>query len=136
MIVTDKDKVENADVTVAYYKGKPVDVTGVGIRWLSKAGTDESGNPQYGLRLFTVDPGAEIPTHDHQYSQTIYVMSGKFECWASDSDTGDRTDVKVCGPGDVIYVPGMEPHGMRNVSTEDSGTFLCCIGTLCGEGSL
>jgi quercetin dioxygenase-like cupin family protein len=136
VIVTDKEKVEEVDVGTAYCKGKPVDVTGVGIRWLSKAGQDEAGNPQYGLRLFSVEPGAEIPTHDHQYSQTIYVMSGKFECWTSDPETGLHTDTKICGPGDVIYVPGLEPHGMRNLGTEEAGTFLCCICSVQGEESL
>ncbi len=31
------------------------------------------------------------------------------------------------GPGDSIYVPSMEPHGMRNISENEPGTFLCCI---------
>ena len=33
----------------------------------------------------------------------------------------------ICGPGDSIYIPSMEPHGMKNASKTEPGTFLCCI---------
>ena len=29
--------------------------------------------------------------------------------------------------GDAIYLPSMEPHGMRNISDTEPATFLCCI---------
>lgn len=35
------------------YKGKMNDVTGINVRWLSKFGVDDMGQPEYGLRLFT-----------------------------------------------------------------------------------
>jgi hypothetical protein len=33
----------------------------------------------------------------------------------------------VCGSGDFIYVPSLEPHGMKNISDTEPATFLCCI---------
>jgi uncharacterized RmlC-like cupin family protein len=31
------------------------------------------------------------------------------------------------GPNDLIYVPSMEPHSMKNLSDKEPATFLCCI---------
>jgi len=33
----------------------------------------------------------------------------------------------VSGPGDFIYIPSLEPHGMKNISDTETATFLCCI---------
>ena len=33
---------------------------------------------------------------------------------------------KICGPGTSIYIPSLEPHGMKN-TTDEPATFLCCI---------
>lgn len=109
------------------YKGKMYDVKGVSVRWLSKSGEDDSGQPEYGLRHFTVEPGGEIPTHNHFYLQTMYILTGRFECWLFDRETDELIEQWTCGPGDVVYVPSMEPHGMRNLSDTDAATFLCCI---------
>ena len=108
------------------FKGKMRDVTGTGVRWLSSCGDDGSGSPEYGLRCFTIQPGGEIPIHNHFYHQTMYILSGRAECWQFDMETGEIVFKKVTGPGDFIYVPTMEPHGMKNIGDEPL-TFLCCI---------
>ena len=121
-----KDAQENK-VEEAGYKGKMNKVTGITMRWLSKRGHDEMGSPEYGLRFFKAEPKGEIPIHHHFFTQTIYVLTGQFECWSFDIETNELIEKKVCGPGDVIYTPGMEPHGMRNLSDTEEATFLCCI---------
>jgi len=108
------------------YKGKMNDVIGTSIRWLSQHGDDGHGYPEYGLRFFTIQPGGQIPIHNHFYHQTMYILSGEFECWSFDSETDERIKTKICGPGTSIYIPSMEPHGMKNTSDEPA-TFLCCI---------
>ena len=55
--------VEGIKVQQIGYKGENREVKGVTIRWLSKSGQDENGQPEYGLRHFTVEPGGEIPAH-------------------------------------------------------------------------
>ena len=70
------------------YRGKMYEVKGISVRWLSKCGDDGHGNPEYGLRLFTAQPGGEIPIHNHFYHQTMYITEGEFECYAYDA--GDR----------------------------------------------
>ena len=109
------------------YRGKMLPVKGISVRWLSKTGDDGNGYPEYGLRLFTAQPGGEIPIHNHFYHQTMYILSGQFECWSFDPETDTLKDKKLCGPGSSIYIPSMEPHGMKNVSDTEPATFLCCI---------
>jgi len=102
------------------------DVVGTSVRWLSKHGDDGNGYPEYGLRFFTIQPGGYIPIHNHFYHQTMYILSGEFECYAYDADTGKVVEAKICGAGTSIYIPSMEAHGMKNTAAEPS-TFLCCI---------
>ncbi|MCB2226224.1 MAG: cupin domain-containing protein [Desulfarculaceae bacterium] len=108
------------------YRGKMYEVKGISVRWLSKCGDDGHGNPEYGLRLFTAQPGGEIPIHNHFYHQTMYITEGEFECYAYDPESDELTETKLCGPGSSIYIPSLEPHGMKNVS-DGQGRFLCCI---------
>ena len=108
------------------FKGEQREVKGTSIRWLSKHGDDGTGYPEYGLRYFTIEPGGEIPIHNHFYHQTMYILQGQFECWQFDFESEEVIHSKVTGPGDFIYVPSLEVHGMRNVGQEP-GSFLCCI---------
>lgn len=108
------------------YKGEKLDVLGTSIRWLSKHGDDGHGYPEYGLRFFTIEPGGQIPIHNHYYHQTMYILSGEFECWEFDPETDTLKKKVVCGPGTSIYIPSMQPHGMKNIS-DGPATFLCCI---------
>jgi len=107
------------------YKGKPLEVKDVWIRWLSQAGPEDS--PEYGLRFFTVGPGGYIPIHNHFYVQTMYILSGRMEVTSHDAGTDGKVEEKVTGPGDFIFIPSMEPHSMRNLSDTENATFLCCI---------
>jgi quercetin dioxygenase-like cupin family protein len=129
MIAMNSSDVEDVKVGAITYKGKSSEVKGVSVRWLSRVGQDSEGAPAYGLRLFTIGPGGEIPIHNHAYVQTMYIVSGEFECWELKPDT-EEVIKKICAPGDMVYVPSMEPHGMRNMSSTQPGQFLCCICTL------
>jgi quercetin dioxygenase-like cupin family protein len=119
--------IEEAEVKEIAYGDMMQEVKGIGIRWLSKVVRGKDGKSEYGLRLFTVKPGGVIPIHNHFYVQTMYILSGQFECWRFDPETDEKIETVVCGPGDSIYVPSLEPHGMRNMSEDEQGTFLCCI---------
>jgi len=127
MEVLKSKNIEEVEVKKFPYRDKLYDVKGISIRWLSKTVKEKDGQPEYGLRLFTAQPGGKIPIHNHFYVQTMYIMSGQFECWRFDPETDEMVEKVICGPGDAIYVPSMEPHGMRNVSESEPGTFLCCI---------
>jgi quercetin dioxygenase-like cupin family protein len=117
---------ETQPVPSITYKGQVRSVEGTRIRWLSKAGDDGSGHPEYGLRYFEIDPGGEIPIHNHFYHQTMYFISGRAECYEYDAETEEITARETVGPGDAVYIPGMEPHGMKPIGDEPVA-FLCCI---------
>ena len=119
--------VEDVKIAKFPYRGKPYDVKGISVRWLSKFGDDGHGYPEYGLRLFTAEPGGEIPIHNHFYIQTMYILSGRFECFQFDPKTDQKTKSCVAAAGDTVVIPSAEPHGMRNLSDAEPATFLCCI---------
>jgi quercetin dioxygenase-like cupin family protein len=118
--------VEDVKIEKFPFKGVMHDVIGTSVRWLSKHGDDGNGYPEYGLRFFTIQPGGEIPIHNHFYHQTMYILNGEFECYAYDNETEKVVETKTCGAGTSIYIPSMEAHGMKNTAKE-AATFLCCI---------
>lgn len=116
------------------YKGKQLEVRDVWIRWLSQAGPE--GAPEYGLRFFTMGPGGEIPIHNHFYHQTMYILSGTIACACHDPKTDQVRQERVLRPNDLVYIPSMEPHSMRNLSDKETATFLCCIANVYEEEGL
>ncbi len=134
MIVKKAQDVEERKIEKYPYKGKPLPVKETYIRWLSQAGPKDS--PEYGLRFFTLGPGGEIPIHNHQYYQTMYILSGKLLCTGYDGATDQPVAEQALVPGDFIFLASMEPHSIRNASATESATFLCCIGVVCTEDAL
>jgi quercetin dioxygenase-like cupin family protein len=111
------------------YKGTPYKVKGVTIKWLSSAGVDKD-SPDYGLRFFAVEPGGEIPTHNHFYLQTMYMLSGQLVVSSHDPETDKKVKEELIGPNDFVFVPSMEPHSMINPSDSEEALFLCCIANM------
>jgi len=113
------------------YKGVKYPVKEVWIQWLSQAGPRKS--PEYGLRLFTIGPGGEIPIHHHLYYQTMYILTGRLLMVGYDAMTDARISEQEIGPGDVVFVPTMEPHSLNNLSDTEPCTLLCCIANVYEE---
>jgi len=134
MLVMNVNDKKDQKIETYPYKGKPLQVKDVCIRWLSQAGPD--GAPEYGLRFFTVGPSGEIPIHNHLYYQTMYILSGHIKCMKHDSETDQVLEEKVLGPNDFIFIPTMEVHSMKNVSDQEPVTFLCCIANVYEEESI
>ena len=132
MIVKSFKDCEDVKIEEFPFKGKMLPVKGTSIRWLSKCGDDGNGNPEYGLRYFTIQPGGEIPIHAHFYHQTMYFLSGKFECWQFDLETEEVVESRIVSPNEFVYIESMAPHGMKNIS-EEPGAFLCCIANVYDE---
>ncbi len=125
MIVINANDREDSKIETFPYKGKPLEVNKVWIRWLSQAGPKDS--PEYGLRFFTIGGGGNIPIHSHFYIQTMYILSGRLSVASYHRETDEKVEEKIIGPNDLVYVPSMEPHSMRNLSEVENATFLCCI---------
>ena len=134
MIVMNVNEKKDQKIESYPYRGKPLPVKDVWIRWLSQAGPE--GAPEYGLRFFTIGPSGEIPIHNHLYYQTMYILSGHVKCFKHDPKTDQIVEDKVLGPNDFIFIPTMEVHSMKNVSDKENVTFLCCIANVYEEESL
>jgi quercetin dioxygenase-like cupin family protein len=126
MEILNANQVEEKKIASFPYKGTPLEVENVTIKWLSQAGPDKA-SPDYGLRFFTVGPGGRIPIHNHFYVQTMFMLSGELVVFAHDPRTDKKVREKRIGPHDFVFVPSMEPHSMINPSDEAEATFLCCI---------
>lgn len=134
MIVMNVNDKQDQKIETFPYKGKPLAVKNVWIRWLSQAGSKDS--VEYGLRFFTVGPNGGIPIHNHLYYQTMYILTGKMRCFQHDPKTDQVVAEKVLGPNDFIFIPTMEVHSLRNESDKEPLTFLCCIANVFEEASL
>ena len=112
MIVMNVNDKPDQKIATYPYKGKPLPVKDVWIRWLSQAGPE--GSPEYGLRFFTIGPGGGIPIHNHLYYQTMYILSGRLSVTSYDLKTDQVVEEKIMGANDFVFVPTMEPHSMKN----------------------
>jgi quercetin dioxygenase-like cupin family protein len=134
MIVRNMKEANETKIETYPYRGKPLEVKNVWIRWLSQAGPKDA--PEYGLRFFTIGPKGAIPIHNHFYHQTMYILSGRLLVVSHDAKTDQKIEEKVMGANDFVYVPSMEPHSISNLSETENATFLCCIGNVYEEDSL
>lgn len=63
------------------------------------------------IQRFRIEPGAEVPEHDHHHEQTGYVVEGTLTFLVGD----EEHDV---GPGDSFTIPADEPHAAVNRGDE------------------
>jgi len=124
MIVKNAKDISRTKIEAYPYREIPRTVKDVWIQWLSKVGPE--GTAEYGLRLFTVGPGGEIPIHNHLYYQTTYVLTGHLNVFSHDENDQVK-EQRLMGPNDFVFIPTMEPHSMKNASETEECTFLCCI---------
>ncbi len=126
MKIVHQEQVPAKRIETFPYKGKPLAVRGVSVKWLSEAGPAPDA-PEYGLRLFMVEPDGEIPIHNHFYVQTMYVLEGRLIARAHDNTTDAVIEEQEIGPGEAIFIPSMEAHSLANPSATRKAAFLCCI---------
>ncbi len=134
MIVKNAKDVKENKIDTYPYRGEPLKVQDVWIRWLSQSGPEAS--PEYGLRFFTIGPKGSIPIHKHFYVQTMYILSGRLSVTSHDAETDAKVEEKIMGPNDFVFVPSMEPHSMVNLSETENATFLCCIANVYPDESV
>jgi mannose-6-phosphate isomerase-like protein (cupin superfamily) len=81
--------------------------------------TQESGGNSFTAK-FTLPPGSDgTPLHYHNnLLETFEVLSGALEM-----ELGEKGNIKVLRPGEVVYVPAGMYHSFRN-SSEDEVVFV------------
>lgn len=81
---------------------------------------DESdGAPNFAVRRFTLDPGAEVPKHTNEVEHEQYVLSGEYTVGVGDEEF-------QVSAGDALLIPAGAVHWYRNESSEE-GSFLCAV---------
>ncbi|MDZ5812443.1 cupin domain-containing protein [Halorubrum sp. AD140] len=63
------------------------------------------------IQLFVIEPGAEVPTHDHPHEQIGVITEGAITFVVD----GEELVVEA---GDTYVIPGDEPHAARNDGDE------------------
>ncbi len=91
-------------------------IKGVTIRWLIKK---EDGAPNYAMRYFEMEPGAEIPEHSHPWEHEIYFLQGRCRVTEGEEEVIAEKDTAL------FIRPGL-PHSYKNIGDEKA-VFLCII---------
>ena len=81
--------------------------------------SEEHGAPNFAIRRFTLEPGAEVPKHTNAVEHEQYVLSGEYVVGIDDEEY-------TVGPGDSMLIPAGVPHWYRNDSDEP-GAFVCAV---------
>ena len=66
------------------------------------------------IEHFVKPPNHKSPLHDHPNAQVLVVLKGKLGI-----ETGSGEEESV-GEGDAVYIPGNEPHIVKNLWNEPS----------------
>ncbi|MBN1539648.1 MAG: cupin domain-containing protein [Candidatus Thermoplasmatota archaeon] len=91
-------------------------VEGTCIQWLV---SKFDGSPNFAMRRFTLVPGGRIGLHQHPWEHEIYILKGSGVAYNDE----EKVQVKA---GDVVYIPGNEPHGYDNTGGDEL-MFICMI---------
>ncbi|USZ70951.1 cupin domain-containing protein [Natronosalvus halobius] len=79
----------------------------------------EHGAPNFAIRRFTLEPGAEVPPHTNAVEHEQYVLEGEYVVGIGDQEY----DVEA---GDSLLIPAGTVHWYRN-ETDVEGAFLCAV---------
>jgi quercetin dioxygenase-like cupin family protein len=80
---------------------------------------DEFGAPNFAIRRFTLDAGAEVPKHTNEVEHEQYVLDGEYVVGIDDEEY-------TVSAGDSLLIPAGVVHWYRNES-DQPGAFLCAV---------
>jgi len=80
---------------------------------------ERRGAPNFAIRRFELDPGAEVPEHTNEVEHEQYVLSGEYVV-----GIGDREH--TVSEGDSLLIPAGVVHWYRNEG-DDPGAFICAV---------
>lgn len=79
----------------------------------------EQNTPNFAIRRFTLEPGAEVPEHTNEVEHEQYVLEGEYT-------VGIDGEVYEVSTGDSLLIPAGVIHWYRN-ENDVSGAFLCAV---------
>ncbi|ADD05690.1 cupin 2 barrel domain protein [Natrialba magadii ATCC 43099] len=80
---------------------------------------DDHGAPNFAIRRFVLESGAEVPEHTNAVEHEQYVLEGAYTVGIDD----EEYEVEA---GDSLLIPAGTVHWYRNEGDED-GAFLCAV---------
>ncbi|MFC6716204.1 cupin domain-containing protein [Natrialbaceae archaeon GCM10025810] len=80
---------------------------------------DEHGAPNFAIRRFVLDAGAEVPKHTNAVEHEQYVLEGEYTVGIEDEEFEVRA-------GDSLLIPAGTVHWYRNEG-DVPGAFLCAV---------
>jgi quercetin dioxygenase-like cupin family protein len=81
---------------------------------------DESrGAPNFAIRRFELDPGAEVPEHTNAVEHEQYVLAGEYTVGIDDEEY-------TVSEGDSLLIPAGVVHWYRNEG-DQPGAFVCAV---------
>ncbi|MHC3436756.1 cupin domain-containing protein [Natrialbaceae archaeon A-gly3] len=80
---------------------------------------DEHGAPNFAIRRFVLEAGAEVPAHTNEVEHEQYVLEGEYT-------VGIGEEEYLVSAGDSLLIPAGVVHWYRNESDEP-GAFLCAV---------
>ncbi|MFB6123985.1 MAG: cupin domain-containing protein [Haloferacaceae archaeon] len=81
---------------------------------------DESdGAPNFAIRRFVLEPGAEVPKHTNEVEHEQYVLEGEYVVGIDDEEY-------TVTSGDSLLIPAGTVHWYRNEG-DDAGAFVCVV---------
>ncbi|WP_207586763.1 cupin domain-containing protein [Halomontanus rarus] len=96
---------------------------------------DDQNAPNFALRRFTLESGAEVPKHTNEVEHVQYVLDGEYVVGIGETGAnGDGIDSEkvrqgrehLVSEGDSLLIPAGTIHWYRNESDEP-GAFLCAV---------
>ena len=80
---------------------------------------DDHGAPNFAIRRFTLEPGAEVPKHTNAVEHEQYVLAGEYVVGIDDAEY-------TVAAGDSLFIPAGAVHWYRNEGDE-AGAFICAV---------
>jgi len=109
MIVSKKSAVEKQKINME-------GVEGASIQWLIG---EQSGAPNFYLRLFELEPGGHTPYHTHPWEHEVYFLEGEGQLNTKDGPF-------LVEKGHFVLVMPDEEHQFKNIG-DTPLKFLCII---------
>ena len=81
------------------------------IRWRTLLSSDTTPSQGISMGILEIPPGASLNTHYHSPLEVYYLTEGEGQLLCGDK-------IKNIRAGDVVYIPGKESHGVKNISSQ------------------
>ena len=81
--------------------------------------SEADGAPDFRMRRYRLDPGAEVPRHTNTVEHAVHAVAGEYVVGIEDEE-------RTASEGGSLFVPGGTVHWFRNES--DAGSSFVCMG--------